>query len=201
MPRLLEKFRKVSLVSLIPLALATACGGNTQRTPEAGSAGKASSGGAATAGAPGMQPAGSGGALGSAGGKPPASGGGLNAPAACTTGILPAALEGCRGPNDPGCQTCYFERSDGFCEVWSGRLGLEEDALYASFTTIEGACGSGPRCASCLREMEAALCAERTNLECDCQEPPGIDPCFFPDSCGCFCQQHGLSRLACPPAG
>lgn len=197
MPRLLEKFSQASLVSLVNLALATACGGNTQRAPDAG---KASSGGAATAGAPGMQPAGSGGALGSTGGKPPASAGGLNAPAACTTGILPAALEGCRGPDDPGCETCYLERREGSCEIWSGSLGLEEDALYASFTTIEGGCGNGPRCASCLREMEAALCAETTKLECDCREPPGIDPCFFPDGCDCFCQQHGQNRMACPPA-
>lgn len=200
MPRLVEKFRQVSLASLVSLALTTACGGNTQRAPDAGSAGKESRGGAATAGAPGMQPAGSGGTLGSAGGKPPASAGGLNAPAACTTGILPAALEGCRGPNDPGCKTCYLERREGQCETYSGSSGPDEDDVYTSFNTTEGGCENGPRCASCLREMEIALCAETTKLECDCREPPGIDPCFFPDGCDCFCQQHGQNRMACPQA-
>ncbi|HEX2870187.1 MAG TPA: hypothetical protein VHP33_03000 [Polyangiaceae bacterium] len=188
----------MSLV-LVPLALATACGGNTQRTPDGGSAGKASSGGAATAGTLGMPPAGSGGMLGSTGGKPPASAGGLNAPAACATGILPAALEGCRGPDDPGCETCYIER-EGYCQYYSGSIPNGEHSIYASFNSIEGGCENGPRCATCLREMEAEMCAERTKLECDCREPPGLDPCFLPDGCDCFCQLHGQNRMACPRA-
>lgn len=136
----------------------------------------------------------------STGGKPPASAGSLSAPAACTTGILPAALEGCRAPNEPGCEFCYVLRPDGVCEAYSGSAARDDYFVYNVVTVSDGGCERGPRCASCLRETEAALCAETTFPECDCRQPPGIDPCFAPESCGCFCQVGGQNRKACPQA-
>lgn len=202
MQRLLGNF-SLALTLLISLALATACGGTTQRAPDADSAGRANSGGSAgatTAGVPGMDPAGMGGLVGGTGGKPPASAGSPSAPAACTTGILPAALEGCRAPDEPGCATCYVLRPDGSCEALSGSARRGDYFVYTMAIVNDDGCENGPRCASCLRETEAALCAETTGLECDCREPPGIDPCFFPEGCGCFCQQFGQNRKACPQA-
>lgn len=216
MQRLRGNF-SLALTLLVSLALATACGGTTQRAPETDSAGQASGGGAgaATAGEPSGEPAGTsgmvgnaggmvgsaGGMVGSTGGKPPASAGSPNAPAACMTGILPEALEGCRAPNEPGCATCYVERPDGSCEAYSGSARRDDYFVYTMLIVKDDGCENGPRCASCLRETEAALCEERGHPECDCREPPGVDPCFNPDGCGCFCSVGGQNRRACPPAG
>lgn len=197
MQRLLGNFsRRLALGAtwLVSLAFGAGCGGTTQRAPDAGSSGKTSgSAGTAAAGAAGMEPAGMGGMLGGTGGT-------LSAPAACTVGILPAALEGCRAPDQPGCAACYVERNDGSCEVYSGSARRDDYFVYNMVTVKDGGCQGVPRCASCLRETEAALCQETTYLDCDCREPPGEDPCFFPEGCGCFCQQHGQSRKACPQA-
>lgn len=202
MPRLLANFsRRLALGATwlaSSLAFSAGCGGTAQRAPDAGKGG--GSAGAAVAGATSMDPGGMGGTLGSAGGKPPASAGSLSAPAACSVGILPAALEGCRAPNEPGCASCYVERSDGSCEVYSGSARRDDYFVYNMVTVPDDGCKNVPRCASCFRETEDALCQETMNLDCDCREPPGVDPCFFPEGCGCFCQQHGQNRKACPQA-
>src|SRR4051812_45199026 len=38
----------------------------------------------------------------------------------CKVSIASWALEGCRAPNEPGCETCYVSNPNGTCTVLSG---------------------------------------------------------------------------------
>ena len=56
---------------------------------------------------------------------------------------------------------------------------------------------------SCLEATQCEVCEESLNLvcrfDCDCSEPPGVDPCHAPSSCGCYCER--LAHTTCRDYG
>ena len=94
-----------------------ACGGSTKASNAEGGTTASSGSGGETA-VPGE--AGQGGELGTPSGA----------------GIVPDALEGCRGPSDAGCEVCYFSADDGrSCTRESGG-----DRDYVDYVGLDGAC-------------------------------------------------------------
>ena len=165
-----------------------ACGGATEATKgdegAAGSSSVASGGGGSGPGA------GSGGSGGAALPDEAARGGDWGA------GILPEALEGCRGPSDVGCEFCYLATGDqGSCTRESGG-----DREYVDYVGLGEACpADGPRCARCSYEAERSLRALGERDECSCGNDEGTAPCPpNSESCGCFCNRHNALVRACP---
>jgi hypothetical protein len=167
---------------------AVACGGSTnasQGEPSAGAGSSSAAGGTAGVGG------GGGVALsGEAGqaGEPTLPWG---------TGIVPEALEGCRGPSDPGCEVCYWATSEGrSCTRESGG-----DAAYVDYVALDGPCpADGPRCARCSYDYERTLRALGERPECGCNpETTDTAPCQAGSgSCGCYCNAFGKVSRACP---
>jgi hypothetical protein len=123
------------------------------------------------------------------------------APSKCKVSIASSALEGCRAPNDPGCETCYVQNPNGTCTILSGHARFGDDLWVYTSASRETDCPApGPRCARCMRNSEAILC-EPERRECDCQLDPGIDPCVAPSSCECYCSGYNLARTECPAPG
>jgi hypothetical protein len=121
-----------------------------------------------------------------------------------------AEREGCRAPDEPGCERCC-ESSTGVqgCEVrtWN-RVGVSDAQLAASGTVPwyngSAAAQEWPegcqRCAPCLKREEQQLRALGDRPECDCSRPTGVDPCFQPGSCGCYCRDALRLARSCPSA-
>lgn len=189
-----------------PDAVSQAGGGNSSGVAGTNHAGTGSSFGGAVSGSSGgggFSPSGGAGSNTSgAGGQAAAE---LVRPRACDVGIATTALAGCRAPNEPGCATCSVPDPPHDCRVFSGGEDRGGFSVYTE-VTYQPTCPSGaPQCATCSEESELRLCSETTRLECDCNKDWGIDPCFLnadplgePD-CGCWCQQFGAYRKACPP--
>lgn len=118
----------------------------------------------------------------------------------CNVSIAAWALEGCRAPNDPGCEMCWISNPDGACSILSGRARAGELWVYTSGSRETDCPAAGPRCAHCMRNSEASLC-QPERRECNCQLDPGIDPCFAPGSCACYCSIRDEARKACPSPG
>lgn len=117
--------------------------------------------------------------------------------------VDPAALDGCRAPDEPGCASCCVDTDGGRCRY---QIGDEDWALYDvapwynGVAFVDGACPDDcPRCARCSARDEHLLetLAPRPDCACDGLEP-GVDPCYSPDSCACYC--HSLASLTamCP---
>lgn len=119
----------------------------------------------------------------------------------CKVSIATSALEGCRAPNEPGCEFCYASNSNGTCTILSGHARDGDLWVYTSASRETDCPAAGPRCARCMRNSEAILCEEPQRPECDCQIDPGIDPCIAPSSCACYCSAYNLARTACPSPG
>jgi hypothetical protein len=120
------------------------------------------------------------------------------APATCEIAIAPAALQGCRAPDEPGCETCYVFHTDGTCSAYSTFGRRPDDSGYNTGILTTDCPTDGARCASCTPEAEAALCRNTPPSDCDCSIDAGIDPCFAPSSCGCYCSAYSADRQACP---
>jgi len=192
------------VIGLIGAAFgAVACGGSTKGSKgEPGAAGSVAVAGSSSA---------VGGAVGSAGGGGLVGGGGrggaalsgdagqagaLSAPGGA--GIVPEALEGCRGPSAAGCDVCYFATDEGRgCTRESGG-GIG----YIDYVALGEPCpAEGPRCAQCSYEDERSLRALGERGECGCPagSTNGTAPCP-PESgsCGCYCNALGKLSQACP---
>jgi hypothetical protein len=113
------------------------------------------------------------------------------------TGVVPEALEGCRGPSDPGCEVCYWATSEGrSCTRESGG-----DAVYVDYVALDGPCpADGPRCARCSYESERSLRVLGERPECGCNpETTDTAPCQAGSgSCGCYCNAFSKLSRACP---
>jgi hypothetical protein len=113
--------------------------------------------------------------------------------------IDPAALVGCRAPDEPGCGMCC-DNSGGRCQRLSG---LENWAAYPDvepwYNWRSVNCPQDcPPCARCTRRSEREL-ADMMPFRCDCAKTKiGVDPCFDPGSCGCECQHRARLTAACP---
>ncbi len=51
---------------------------------------------------------------------------------------------------------------------------------------------------TCTQSQAIALLNLPERPECDCSVDPGIDPCFGPGSCGCWCQRIVTLKEICP---
>jgi len=116
--------------------------------------------------------------------------------------ISPKALVGCRSPEEPGCTSCCLSEGKS-CTVmsWSSHGSSGTVIPWYNQSASEKKCPADcPPCASCLQRNEQEL---RTLLasgkKCECARTIiGVDPCFAPDSCACYCTRlKNLSR-ACP---
>jgi hypothetical protein len=110
---------------------------------------------------------------------------------------VPDALEGCRGPGDPGCDVCYWPTNDGrLCTRKSGGA-----IRYIDFVALDEPCPvDGPRCAQCNYDEERALRELGERPECGCNlDTENTAPCP-PESgaCGCYCNALSKLRRACP---
>lgn len=120
--------------------------------------------------------------------------------------IAPEALIGCRAPDEANCERCCVKTTDdGRCLTQAGAADWELYAVepwYNATEIVDGACPAEcPRCARCSERDEAALRALPSRPECDCDSlTVGIDPCFVPTSCACFCQIRGSLLSRCPLA-
>jgi hypothetical protein len=109
--------------------------------------------------------------------------------------ISPKALVGCRSPEEPSCTSCcVFEGKSCTVMRWSSQ---GSSGVFKPWYNESADC---PRCASCLQRDEQEL---RTLLasgkKCDCAKTKiGIDPCFAPDSCACYCKRLKALTHACP---
>jgi len=106
---------------------------------------------------------------------------------------------GCRENTTPDCSQCCTPGVDqhgkDLCNARRTNQSSSEAGLCPS---------SCPGCASCSVATEQALSdmAKHPRPECDCATlDPGNDPCFSPESCGCFCSALRSGLAMCPHLG
>jgi hypothetical protein len=117
--------------------------------------------------------------------------------------ILPKALAGCRTPEDSGCSKCCIPTGDScIVKSWTSNENSGITAPWYNNTAFEKECPSGClRCASCSQRSEKELRAFLMSgpQKCDCAKVAmGIDPCFAPMSCACYCSRWQDVRTQCP---
>jgi hypothetical protein len=79
--------------------------------------------------------------------------------------------------------------------VPASKLAADAGAYADCRRACDASC---PPCATCSSAEQEALRALPERPECDCSIPPGVDPCFAPASCGCWCEQITSLKEACP---
>jgi hypothetical protein len=115
--------------------------------------------------------------------------------------IDPAALVGCRAPDEPGCASCCSTHDSGCERLWSpedwSQPGMGEAWYNAASAGCPRECAA---CASCNERQERELAA-MLPFKCDCENfQPTIDPCFQRGSCACECSRRQHLTKACPKA-
>lgn len=118
----------------------------------------------------------------------------LSACPEATTPLRHPSTIGCRGPLDSGCEVCRLLDSN---HVLSASDGAD---WYNVATVSDPACGPDcPSCAACTYrdEQESRALAARPDCE-PCSGEPGIDSCFDPLSCDCWCPTRARLRAHCP---
>jgi hypothetical protein len=168
-------FRRI-LTPMIAAACSWACGGDVGRTNANAAAGgvAASSGGAATNGGAGT---------------------------ALTLPFDPTA--GCRDLSITGCPRCCTSSVD---QNGVEQCNLDEASQNSiTYSSVAGPCSSDcPVCAQCSVQSQQALTNATNNPrpECDCLTlDTGIDPCFGPSGCECFCSTLMGALISCPQSG
>ena len=117
--------------------------------------------------------------------------------------ISSESLAGCRTPEDPGCSRCCIATIDS-CTVKSWTSHENSGIVTPWYNSIasEKECPSDcAKCASCSQRGETELRALHTARpkDCDCAKVTmGIDPCFAPMSCPCYCSRWETLRTQCP---
>jgi hypothetical protein len=108
-------------------------------------------------------------------------------------------VAGCRETSSAACAQCCAPSGgldqNGGCTI--------ERTNSAEFTADPCPATCSP-CARCSEAAERSLAeaAEHARPDCDCPTvDPGIDPCFTPQGCGCFCVGLASNLNACPQAG
>ena len=108
-------------------------------------------------------------------------------------------IAGCRENSSASCTEC--------CTPSSGLSGNGGCTIYrtnsAEFMAVDCPSTCSP-CARCTAAAEQSLANAAKNARPDCDCPtvdPGLDPCFTPDGCGCFCAGLASNLNACPQIG
>jgi hypothetical protein len=108
-------------------------------------------------------------------------------------------VAGCRDNASTTCTEC--------CLPNVTTAGNDSCSIYRtnSVQSAPGACPSTcPPCGRCSLASEKSLAnaAAHARPECDCATiDPGMDPCFTPEGCGCFCAGLTSNLNACPQLG
>lgn len=122
--------------------------------------------------------------------------------------IDPEALEGCRSPDEPGCDRCdpFPEPSNCGYLFWEDEFAEpDESPWYNAGAMVEiedfDVCTYDyPPCARCTLHDEAALPEFEEESACDCSEVAvDLQYCPAPD-CTCYCKRRANTFAACPPA-
>lgn len=117
--------------------------------------------------------------------------------------VAPTALEGCRGPNQKGCEVCYqpFTFAPSIPSLTGERCwrrsGDRTEERYAQTQMLPGACPTGPRCAPCSLESERKLRKLYPDFW-ECSPALVVDPCMMPESRECICEPYAFAHAACP---
>jgi hypothetical protein len=112
------------------------------------------------------------------------------------TASASTARRGCRSTTEPGCKVCCVSTLSGCMRFYSSS---RMEPYYDGYVKSENACNSNCKpCASCTKSDEELLSRYAHRQDCDCQQPPGLDPCFYEHSCGCYCQRLRPLLMACP---
>ena len=69
--------------------------------------------------------------------------------------------------------------ADQFGDTFAGPCGV----LRYSGGVFPTECADVTTCSVCQDVTDVPVC----RFDCDCSEPPEADPCFGPESCGCYC--------------
>ena len=103
------------------------------------------------------------------------------------------SLIGCRGPRDPGCAVCKEPSRPGY-------RSSEGDWYNVSSTEAPAGCEVDcPVCATCDYRTDEQSRALGERPECEpCPTERGIDSCFVPRGCACWCETRTQLRNACP---
>lgn len=112
----------------------------------------------------------------------------------------------CWAPDEPGCNPCCEMAPDGSCTVRSWEPGPDLSSVshvqpwYNGLANQpKGSCPANCRpCARCTRRDEWDFRQLRTRTDCDCTQPPGVDACRDPSSCGCYCKRWKRFSEICP---
>lgn len=122
-------------------------------------------------------------------------------PAPTNPSARPPSAGPCRAPHEPGCERCCTLEKHGACTElsFSGSGSAKVVPWYNASASLT-ACPAGcPPCARCLERDEQELRGLKQPAGCDCRtQKPGIDPCFTPKSCGCYCSRFEELSKACP---
>lgn len=118
--------------------------------------------------------------------------------------VDPDALAGCRAPDEPDCQTCCRETDGDGCHYLIGEEDwslYDVDPWYNGVLFVDGACPADcQRCASCSERDEHLLESLAPRPDCDCDGLSiGIDPCYHPGGCACYCSTLESLTSSCPP--
>ena len=115
-----------------------------------------------------------------------------------TVTIAPDSIIGCRAPTT-GCERCCLPSRSG--HVILAALAGEGD-VYNLTDHRDGACPSDiPSCARCSNDEERLLRQLAAAPVCECPSGDvGIDPCYSPTGCACFCTRLEIALAACTDA-
>jgi hypothetical protein len=103
---------------------------------------------------------------------------------------------GCRGPLDPNCAACQVEPNL-FLTSTGGADWYNSSAIFRPAGCIDPGYCLG--CASCSYKDEDEARAHEERPECEpCPTEAGIDACFDPGGCECWCSTRSRLRAACP---
>jgi len=191
------------IFGLLALLAVPACG---QSVPSRGNSGAhgGRAGAETTAGS--AAAAGAGGLLAGSGAGGGAAGRGVVLPSP-DYAIAPAALVGCRSPDQAGCSKCCVGGDPcGYRDGDANSNMVPGEPWYSHFWSEDGACPTDCRpCASCARYSEEDVRQLLTQLQqtpaCDCNTVTfGFDDCIKPSSCACLCSSVIGELEACPPA-
>jgi hypothetical protein len=109
-------------------------------------------------------------------------------------------VAGCRENSSATCSECCIPSGgvggNGGCTIYR-----TNSAEFTAAVDCPSTCAPCARCSEAA-EKSLANAAQHVRPDCDCATiDPGIDPCFTPEGCGCFCVGLTSNLNACPQLG